>query len=176
MLTAINIFGGPGTGKSVTAAGVFVQLKMAGLNAELATEYAKSRVYEEHWSMFPDQVYIFAQQLRQYHRIEGKVDYIVSDSPLLLSAVYNRWHAEDGRRYENLEPLIIEAVNSFHNINIMLERTVPYQTEGRNQTAEEAAELDQITHRVLSDYDQPIVHLPVDTNTVDRIMKLIPTN
>lgn len=174
MLTSINIFGGPGTGKSTTAAAVFAALKQQGKNAELSVEYAKSRVYEEHWSMFPDQLYIFAQMARQYHRVVGKVDYMVSDSPLLLSVVYDRWHKEDGRRYKNLEPLIVEVVNSFHNINVMLERTVAYQTDGRNQDVTQAEELDDITHQVLSEYDQPIVHLPVDDSTVDRILRLVP--
>jgi Cdc6-like AAA superfamily ATPase len=170
-LTSINIFGGPGTGKSTTAAAVFAALKQQGKNVELSVEYAKSRVYEEHWSMFPDQVYIFAQMLRQYHRVEGKVDYMVSDSPLLLSVVYGRWH---GMPYKSLEPLIVEAVNSYHNINIMLERTVDYQSTGRNQDIEQAEQLDILTSLVLSEYDQPIITLPVDDSTVGRILNLIP--
>ncbi len=171
MLTSINIFGGPGTGKSTTAAFVFAELKRQGKNVELCVEYAKSRVYEEHWSMFPDQVYIFAQQLRQYHRVEDKVDYMVNDSPLLLSAVYGRWH---GIRYTSLEPLIVEAANSYNNINILLQRTTEYQEEGRTQSIQEAEALDRITQEVLSRYDQPIVTLPVDDTTVPRILNLIP--
>lgn len=171
MLTSINIFGGPGTGKSTTAAHVFAELKRAGKNAELSVEYAKSRVYEEHWSIFPDQVYIFAQMLRQYHRVEDKVDYMVSDSPLLLSAVYARWH---GIRYTSLEPLIVEAANSYNNINILLQRTVGYQEDGRTQNANEAEQLDRITQEVLSRYDQPVVTLPVDDTTVPRILALVP--
>ena len=171
MLTSINIFGGPGTGKSTTAAHVFAELKRTGKNAELSVEYAKSRVYEEHWSIFPDQVYIFAQMLRQYHRVEDKVDYMVSDSPLLLSAVYARWH---GIRYTSLEPLIVEAANSYNNINILLQRTVGYQEDGRTQNANEAEQLDRITQEVLSRYDQPVVTLPVDDTTVPRILALVP--
>lgn len=171
MLTCINIFGGPGTGKSTTAAFVFARLKQQHKNVELSVEYAKSRVYEEHHSMFDDQVYIFAQMLRQYHRCEGKVDYMVNDSPLLLSAVYSR---ATNHRYKSFEPLVIEAVNSYHNINIMLERTVPYKTEGRNQDISEAEEIDALVKKVLSEYDQPIITLPVNDQTVDRILRLVP--
>ena len=171
MLTSINIFGGPGSGKSTTAAAVFAELKRNGKNAELSVEYAKSRVYEEHFSIFEDQVFIFAQQLRQYHRCEGKIDYMVNDSPLLLSAVYARWH---GNRYKSLEPLVVEAANSYNNINIMLRRSVEYTEDGRNQTEEEAQQLDELVQQVLSDYDQPIVMLPVDNTTVSRILNLIP--
>ncbi len=171
MITSINIFGGPGTGKSTIAALVFGALKQQGKNTELSVEYAKSRVYEEHWSIFDDQVYIFAQMLRQYHRCEGKIDYMISDSPLLLSAAYARVHDV---RYKNLESLIIEAVNQYHNINIMLLRTVDYQVEGRNQNLEEAKKIDTVIRQVLSDYDQPIIELAVNAETVGRILNLVP--
>ena len=37
----INLFGGPGTGKSTGAAYIFAKLKMCGVNCELITEFAK---------------------------------------------------------------------------------------------------------------------------------------
>ncbi len=40
---AINFYGGPGTGKSSMAAAIFSNLKNEGINAELVTEYAKSK-------------------------------------------------------------------------------------------------------------------------------------
>lgn len=42
----INLFGAPGAGKSTGAAYVFSQLKAAGVNAELVTEFAKDKVWE----------------------------------------------------------------------------------------------------------------------------------
>ena len=39
-----NLFGAPGAGKSTGAAYVFSKLKMAGINAELVTEFAKDKV------------------------------------------------------------------------------------------------------------------------------------
>lgn len=171
MFTSINIFGGPGTGKSTTAAMVFGRLKQLHKNAELSVEYAKTRVYEEQWKIFPDQIYIFAKMLRQYHRCEGKIDYMVADAPLLMSAVYAR-HLN--HQYKTFEPLVIEAVNRYDNINVMLERTVDYQTQGRTQNEEEAEGIDQIIREVLIEYDQKIVTLPVDKNTVNEILLLVP--
>ena len=139
MLTSINLFGGPGSGKSTTASLVFGQMKQKHMNVELVTEYAKGRVYEEHWSIFPDQIYIFAKMLRQYNRYSGSVDYVVSEAPLLLNAVYARVYNHE---YETFEPLVVEAVSKMKNINIMLERTVPYQPKGRNQDLQEAEHID----------------------------------
>ena len=58
----INLFGGPGAGKSTGAAYIFSQLKMAGVNAELVTEFAKDKVWEGNKEVFKNQAYIFGKQ------------------------------------------------------------------------------------------------------------------
>ena len=40
----VNLFGVPSAGKSTGAAYIFSKLKMAGINAELITEFAKDKV------------------------------------------------------------------------------------------------------------------------------------
>ena len=47
MTKIINLYGAPGSGKSTIASGLFFHMKMAGLNVELASEYIKSKVFEE---------------------------------------------------------------------------------------------------------------------------------
>ena len=37
----INLIGGPGSGKSTTAAGLFYKLKQMGIDCEMALEFAK---------------------------------------------------------------------------------------------------------------------------------------
>lgn len=49
----VNLFGVPGAGKSTGAAYIFSQLKMAGINAELITEFAKDKVWEENPNFNP---------------------------------------------------------------------------------------------------------------------------
>ena len=46
-MIVVNLFAGPGSGKSTTCAGVFAKLKLAGVNCEMALEYAKDKVWEE---------------------------------------------------------------------------------------------------------------------------------
>lgn len=53
----INLIGGPGSGKSTTAAGLFYKLKKLGYNCEMSLEFAKDKVMD-------DQIYIFG---KQYH-------------------------------------------------------------------------------------------------------------
>ena len=87
--TVINIFGGPGVGKSTLASKLFYELKTRNINVELASEWIKNKIFEG--SMYPryDQLYTFAKQNKLLRQLEGKVEYIISDSPLLLSMIYN---------------------------------------------------------------------------------------
>lgn len=43
----VNLFGGPGTGKSTLSANIFARLKMDGVDVEMAPEYVKEVVWEE---------------------------------------------------------------------------------------------------------------------------------
>ena len=88
-MLVVNLFGAPSAGKSTGAAYVFSQLKLRNINAELVTEYAKDKVWEESVEVFKNQAYIFGKQYFRISRVDGKVDVVVTDSPILLSAYYN---------------------------------------------------------------------------------------
>ena len=88
----INLFGPSGCGKSSGAAYIFSKLKMIGISCELVPEYAKDKVWEGNKEIFlpENQVYIFGKQYYRISRLIGKVDYVITDSPILLSNVYNK--------------------------------------------------------------------------------------
>lgn len=137
MTKVINLFAGPGAGKSTTAAGLFYQMKKRGLSVELVTEYAKDRVYEEHSSIFSDQIYLTAKQNRRQSRLVGKVDYIITDSPLLLGQYYVC--KEDK---EHIRWITEWLFDKYDNVNVFIKRTKPYDTKGRNENYEQALEAD----------------------------------
>ena len=83
-----NLHGGPGTGKSTTAAQVFASLKLKGVNAELVTEYAKGWAWQDRKIKPLDQFYLFGKQLHREYLLYDKVDVIVSDSPTAIAAFY----------------------------------------------------------------------------------------
>ena len=53
-MKVINLFAGPGTGKSTTAAGLFYKMKSKGYMVELVTEFAKDLVYQESFFRLKD--------------------------------------------------------------------------------------------------------------------------
>ena len=73
----VNLFGVPGAGKSTGAAYIFAKLKMLGINAELITEFAKDKVWENNTEVFKNQAYLFGKQSYRISRCKDKVDVIV---------------------------------------------------------------------------------------------------
>lgn len=130
----VNLFGVPGSGKSTGAAYIFSKLKMHGVNAELITEFAKDKVWEESTEVFRNQVYIFGKQYFRMSRCIDKVDVIVTDSPLLLSKFYNQSDIL-GDEFDNL---VVKVFHSFNNKSFLLNRVKPYNPNGRFQTESES--------------------------------------
>lgn len=132
----INLYGGPGTGKSTTAAHLFALLKLHGYNSELVTEFAKERVWGRDFEVLKDQIYVFGEQQHRIQRLIGKVDYIVTDSPILLSLYYG------SHLSEAFQTLVLETHAKTDSINIFLNRVKPYNPNGRTQTQEQAEAID----------------------------------
>ncbi|MCS3449868.1 putative ATPase [Bradyrhizobium elkanii] len=139
MSFVINLIGGPGAGKSTTAAGVFFFLKLLNVRCELVTEFAKELTYDENWSDLKRQLYVTAEQERRQRRLVGKVDFIVTDSPLLLGVAY----VSDERERRAVEESARSLFDSYENLNFAIQRVKPYQPYGRKQTEEEARAIDQ---------------------------------
>ena len=68
----VNIFGGPGVGKSTTAAAVFALLKLHNIEAELVTEFPKDLVWEKRAYTFENQNYIFGKQQHRQWRVASQ--------------------------------------------------------------------------------------------------------
>ena len=134
----VNLYGAPCAGKSTGAAYVFSQLKMAGVNVELVTEFAKDKVWEENKAVFQNQAYIFGKQYFRISRVQDKVDVVITDSPLLLSCYYNTDTKILGEEFNNLVKKVSESYNS---MNVFINRVGPYSSVGRFQTEEESNQI-----------------------------------
>ncbi|WP_149029075.1 hypothetical protein [Campylobacter fetus] len=87
--TVIKIFGGPGAGKSTLAAKIFAELKMNyDGSVEYVQEYAKSLVWQGKEHLLSNQPLVTNGQKNMLMPLVGKVDVIVTDSPLELGLFY----------------------------------------------------------------------------------------
>lgn len=148
----VQIFGGPGIGKTTTALGVTYQLKMHDILAEYVPEYAKQLVYEESWDLLDgserSQAHIFEVQRRRIRRLLGKVQVAVTDSPVLLNVAYV------DNPSASYEQTVLDEFGSTRNFNVLLMRSgkLKYQESGRIQTLDEAKQKDDDIVKVLDRY------------------------
>jgi hypothetical protein len=167
-MKVINLFAGPGAGKSTTAAGIFHLMKIGRMNVELVTEYAKDMTWEKRHNILMDELYIVAKQHRKLRRLRGEVDYVVTDSPLLL-CVYYRFDDYS----ETLDKLILELWGQDENLNFFLERAKPYVAKGRSQTEEEARRIDSATRDLLARFTVPYETVPGDDAAAAKIVERV---
>ena len=170
-MQVINLFGGPGAGKSTTAAGLFYEMKKMRLEVELVTEYAKDMVWEGRHNILEDQIYIFAKQQRRISRLrDHRIDWVITDSPIALGLVYLR----DGALSDNFRDLVMEVFDSFENHNFLLQRNFEYNPIGRNQKdLEEAGIYDQKVASLLDARDIPFRTIVGGEWAVTRILEEI---
>lgn len=169
-MIVVNLFAGPGSGKSTTCAGVFSKLKLAGVNCEMALEYAKDKVWENSLDVLDDQIYVFGKQLHRIKCLNDKVDVIITDSPILLSIIYNK---EDSKYFDDL---IIEQFHKFNNLNYYVVRDESFDMTGRIHNYEESLEKDNQIKALLNkygiSYQMVYKHNSVDT-IVNDVMKIL---
>jgi hypothetical protein len=161
----INLFAGPGAGKSTTAAGLFFVMKTMGLKAELVREYAKDLEYEGALKR-TSQIAILKEQERRQRCLLGKVDWVITDSPLVLGPVYTK----DALR-ETVTDASNAAFSCYTNINIWIKRVKPYQGYGRSQSEDQARMLDGDILWHLNEQNIPI-HFDVDGDS-NAPMKIV---
>lgn len=150
----VNLFAGPGAGKSTTASGLFTLLKLHNVECELVTEFAKDLVWEERYRTFDNQFYLFGKQQHRIWRVADKVNLIITDSPILLSNVYgNLFKRSD--YCESFAQYVLDEHNRYKSINIFIERVKEYKTYGRNQDENDARELDNTIKSYLKQNNIP---------------------
>lgn len=167
----VNLYGGPGSGKSTGMAYVFAKLKLAGVNAEMVTEFAKDKVWENNDEVFKCQAYIFGKQLFKIERCLGKVDVIITDSPLLLSAHYGKHYSK------NFSNFVYEMFSKNYNVNFLINRKKAYNPKGRFQTEDESdkisEELKSLLESLYISFDEVDGNEDGYNNIVDKVLKLL---
>lgn len=156
----VNLFGGPCIGKSTLCSMIFSELKIRGIDCEMALEYAKDVIWEESFQKLSNQVYIFGKQHNRLYRLNGKVDVVITDSPLLNSVIY------DDTNNTQLKDLVINEFKKLNSLNYYIERSFEYKQNGRVQDFTQALQKDK-------DYKELLDTNNIDYNIVNPNVKFI---
>lgn len=161
----VNLFGGPGVGKSTLAAGLFHALKIKGVETELVTEFAKDLVWDGSLEVMRDQLYIFATQRHRLWRLLGKVQVVITDSPMLLSLYYAPFKSAE------FNALVVDQHYTLcRRLDVLVPRTKPYSTVGRVHREDEARRIDDWCMATLAEcYGEG----PVVSDNIDYITEVI---
>lgn len=165
----INLFGGPGTGKSVMAAELFSKLKRKGVETEMALEYAKDKVWENSLGVFENQLYVFAKQYHRIHRLLGKVQVIITDSPIILTGYYDL--GKNPEFYEFVKNTHFKLEN---NINIFINRKPEnYSENGRYQNLEQSIKIDNDLLELLNSHNIEFINVQDSEEESNKIINYI---
>lgn len=136
----INIFAGPGTGKSTAAAYLFYKFKkdftLDKPTPEYVQEYIKEWAWQKRSATGFDQIHIFGKQiLKEETVLKNDNTFVITDSPIFLQTVYAH---EDIKNH--LRALNFLYDEQYPPINILLHKSSDkvYNPNGRFQTKEEA--------------------------------------
>jgi hypothetical protein len=127
-MKVINFFASPSVGKSTIAAGLFYKMKISSMSVELVTETAKDLVWDDIDPGEAGQDYLFGMQNRRIHRLRNKVDYVITDSPILIPVIYR---PIDYPR--SFDTFALDMFDTYTNINFLLTRDLDnhFETKGR---------------------------------------------
>lgn len=139
----INLFGGPGAGKSTMASLLFYELKRRSIPVELASEFVKTWVYRNIKYQKYDQIYIFGKQTdAEYKYLSAGVKNVITDSPMFLSYFYAK-HNGHPELAEHFKAIHLIYEKDYPSVNIFLNRdSKTFIQEGRYHNYQQAIEID----------------------------------
>lgn len=166
----INLFGGPGVGKSTLAARIFAGLKECGVESACPEEHAKLAIWSGQPWLLQQQTILLGRTWETIQALLSKVDVIVVDSPLLLCSVY-----AGSREPGAFHALCADLHRRSNRINVLLERPVhaAYSERGRMQNHEEALAFDRMIANVLHGHGETAIPMHHSDTEVRALVESI---
>lgn len=172
----VNFIGAPSVGKSLITALTFAELKCMHKSAELVQEYAKQLVWQERFEELNNQWFVSNSQYKMLKALQGRVEWILTDSPLLLGLFYNKFHKDNVCNIQKTEQMILCKMSEFENVYIFLERgDFPYEQAGRIHTLQESDRIQRELKELMDAFGIKYLQVKSDKGSIEEIIRYIQT-
>jgi len=141
-------------------------MKMNLMNVEHVSEVAKDLTWEGNFQALSNSIFVWGNQLQRVERLVGKVEFIITDSPLILGIFY-----ASNEYPESYKAMIVDLFKKYDNMNYFVNRVKPYNPQGRNQSAKEAEKLSKTIHNALNFYNVPFKEIDGDETGLAQMYK-----
>lgn len=169
----VNLFGGPGSGKTTMAARIFAELKQRGVEAACPEEHAKLLIWSGRSWLLDHQVVVVGKIYETLLNLRDKVDVIVVDSPILLGSVYG-----GNREGAAFHELVRDLHREQDRVNLFVRRPAdrPYDPANRREAEDAALDIDFKVNALLERIGEPADVISSDDDAgvlAERIIALI---
>jgi len=169
----INIYGAPGSGKSTLATELYSWMKVQGYSVELCREVIKKWAYKGYRPTVFEQIYITNEQMLEETALYGKVQYLITDSPIELGAFYcNYYHGSNAldklHTQIQVEAKIKGMIDKSFHLYVPIKEEV-YKEEGRYSSLQEAKVLDERISSFLKFNDMRTLNCPLPNRKINAI-------
>ena len=176
MSLVINLYGGPCSGKSTTAAGIFYHLKLQHQHCEMVREYVKNWVWTGLKPTKYDQIYLFGKQVRYESMLYDKVDIIITDSPFMIAGFYDKHYNGSTAITESALDFLNKAKgHGIRYLNFWLPTSKNYDIRGRYNDESDAINISVNLKEYLHLHNVDLIDVPSE-NQMDFILETIKKN
>ena len=164
----INLFGGPGCGKSSLASYIYSYLKSHHYSVGLLQEFATQLILNKNIEALKKQYWVITNQLYNQELLEESYNIVITDSPILLGEIYDI--DENSVTKELLKVLMTEKFKEKENINIFIRRDLKkeFSLDGRVHDLSESLKKDVEIENMLKSHS--VIDL-IEINITDEKQK-----
>ncbi|MFA4870886.1 MAG: ATP-binding protein [Pedobacter sp.] len=172
----IGLLGGPGSGKSTQCADFFASIKTECILVEQVQEWIRENINKKilppnnPWIQF----LIYYEQKLKEDSIPEEIQYMVTDSPIILSYVYALKYAkipDDNMLMAKMYEFFLHDTKRYDYL-FLCNREKPYVKDGtRVQDESEAKELDGVIRHLLKNHNMPYTILTGTTKDRTSTMR-----
>jgi nicotinamide riboside kinase len=171
----INFYGASCSGKSTIAAGLYATMKVKGYHTELVREYVKKLAWRDSAPNKWDQIHFLGQQINSESDLYNKVDYIITDSPILIVPFFEE-HLLSKQITKNaaLDFIKYAEDDGIKYLHFWLSHPDNFDQRGRFETKEESNAIAKKMKDYLTSLGVNLIELPVDhEKRISLVLKVI---